>query len=49
MEVSAYPVPPEDLDLLVGDYDAVEPVYGADEEDEDVAGCAEVRAHADHE
>lgn len=44
-----YPVPPKDLDLLVGNDDPVEPVDGADQENEYVASCSKVRAHADHE
>ena len=44
-----YPVPPKNLDLLVGNDDPIEPVDGTDQEDKDVSGCSEVRAHTDHE
>jgi hypothetical protein len=45
----AYPVPPKDLNLLVGDDDPIEPVDCANQEDKNVAGCSKISAHTDHE
>lgn len=46
---STYPVAPEDLDLAIGNDDAVEPVAGAHNEDEDVSSRTEIRAESHHE
>lgn len=46
---SAYPVAPEDLDLVIRNDDTVEPVAGAHDEDEDVSSRTEIRAEGHHE